>query len=149
MPDRLCTEGGPHRATLFSRLFSRHGATLLARNTVVSCLAFAVGLVVLWVLVHFAHMPKVLAAALSFMVGNTLHYVLGRQWIFRGTDRGVAAGYGYFLINGAIGLAVTTLLFAAFVHFTPVNYLVARVIVSLIAGLAIFLLNAIFNFRRL
>lgn len=145
----LCIAGEPRRATLLSRLCSRHGATLLARNTVVSCLTFAVGLVVLWVLVHFAHLPKVLAAALSFMVGNTLHYALGRRWIFRGTDRGVAAGYGFFLINGAIGLAVTTLLFAAFVHFTPVNYLVARVIVSLIAGLAVFLLNAIFNFRRL
>lgn len=145
----LSHDGEPRSGSLLSRLFSRHGAALLARNTVVSCLAFAVGLLLLWLLVNFAHTPKVVAGAMSFIAGNTLHYVLGREWIFRGTDRGVAAGYGLFLVNGAIGLALTTLLYAMFVHFTSVHYLVARVIVSLVAGLAIFLLNAVLNFQRL
>jgi hypothetical protein len=38
-------------------------------------------------------------------------------------------------------------MFAAFIRWTPINYLVARVIVSLFAGLATFLLNAFLNFR--
>ena len=40
-------------------------------------------------------------------------------------------------------------LFAALLRWTPINYLVARTLVSVVAGLAVFLLNAILNFRRL
>jgi hypothetical protein len=61
----------------------------------------------------------------------------------------VASGYVYFLINAAIGLGVTMSLFAAFISWTSINYLVARILVSVVAGLTVFLLNAVWNFRRL
>ena len=35
------------------------------------------------------------------------------------------------------------------IRWTPINYLVARVRVSVVSGLAVFLLNGIFNVRRL
>jgi hypothetical protein len=44
---------------------------------------------------------------------------------------------------------VTLLLMEAFLRWTPVHYLVARVLVSVVAGLAMFLSNAIWNFKRL
>jgi len=122
---------------------------MLARNTVVSCLAFAFDLALLWALVRWAGVGKLPAAAIGFVAANTLHYALGRSWIFRGTERGVASGYVYFLVNAAIGLAITMTLYAAFLRYTSVNYLVARVIVSVFAGLAVFVLNAVLNFRRL
>lgn len=122
---------------------------MLARNTVVSCFCFAFDLLLLWGLVRLAHMGKLEAAALGFVAANTLHYVLGRSWIFRGTDRAVASGYIYFLINAAVGLTVTMVLYAAFLRYTPINYIVARVVVSVFAGLAVFVLNAVWNFRRL
>ena len=99
--------------------------------------------------VEFLGMGKVLAAGLAFIAANTLHYGLGRTWIFRATERGVASGYAYFLINAGIGLAITVTLFAALLRWTLINYLVARTLVSVVAGLAVFLLNAILNFRRL
>jgi hypothetical protein len=83
------------------------------------------------------------------VAATTVHYVFGRTWIFRGTKRGVASGYGYFLINAAVGLAITVVLFAALLRWTPINYLIGRTLVSVVAGLAVFLLNAILNFRRL
>jgi putative flippase GtrA len=122
---------------------------MLARNTVVSCGVFAFDLALLWALVELFGMGKLLAAALAFIAANSIHYVFGRTWIFRGTDRGVASGYVYFLINAAIGLAVTMSLFAAFISWTSINYLVARVLVSVVAGLTVFLLNAVWNFRQL
>jgi putative flippase GtrA len=131
------------------RLISRKAGWMLARNTIVSSGAFAFDLVLLWGLVQFLGMDKVLAAALAFIVATTLHYVFGRTWIFRGTERGVASGYVYFLINAAIGLIITVGLFAAMLRWTPINYLVARILVSIVAGLAVFLLNAVLNFRRL
>jgi len=130
------------------RLLSRHAATLLARNTIVSCGIFAFDIALLWVLVQMG-MGKVAAAALAFIIANSLHYAFGRGWIFKGTDRGVAEGYVYFLINAGIGLVITISLFAAMIRWTPINYLVARVLVSVVSGLTVFLLNAVLNFRRL
>jgi len=130
------------------RLLSRHAATLLARNTIVSCGIFAFDIALLWVLVQMG-MGKVAAAALAFIIANSLHYAFGRGWIFKGTDRGLAEGYVYFLINAGVGLVITISLFAALIRWTPINYLVARVLVSVVSGLTVFLLNAVLNFRRL
>jgi len=136
-------------SALAERLSSRNAAVLLARNTVVSCLVFAVGLALLWALVEFGGMNKLVAAALGFLASNSIHYAFGRAWIYRGTERGLASGYGYFLINAGIGLVITIALFAAFLRWTSMHYLVARIVVSVFAGLTMFLLNAMLNFKRL
>ena len=128
---------------------SRNAAVLLARNTVVSILVLAVGLAVLWALVEQWGVDKLVAAAAGFLISNTIHYAFGQAWIYRGTERKVAPGYAYFLVNAAIGLGITIALFAAFLRWTSLHYLVARIIVSVFAGLAMFLLNAILNFKRL
>jgi putative flippase GtrA len=93
-------------------------------------------------------MPKVPAAGLSFMASNSIHYLFGRAWIYRGTDRKVVAGYAYFLGNAVIGLAVTVALFAGFMAI-GMHYIVARIVTSIFAGLVLFLLNSILNFRSL
>ncbi len=143
------TAAGRDGRSWVSRLLSRKAGWMLVRNTVVSCGVFAFDLALLWALVRFLGMDKVLAAALAFIAANTIHYAFGRTWIFRGTERGVASGYAYFLINAGVGLVITIGLFAAMLRWTPINYLVARTLVSVVAGLAVFLLNAILNFRRL
>jgi len=122
---------------------------MLARNTIVSCGIFAFDIALLWLLVEQAGMGKIASAVVAFIIANSLHYGFGRSWIFRGTDRAFASGYVYFLINAGIGLLITISLFAAMIRFTPVNYLVARVLVSVVAGLTVFVLNAVLNFRRL
>ena len=149
----VCAEGdgawSQGRQSVFARLFSRKAATMLWRNTVVSCLVFGVSVTLLWALVEFFAMKEVMAAAIGFIAANSLHYALGRTWIFRGTDRAVASGYVYFLANGGLGLAVTVSLYAMLLRYTPINYLLGRVLVSVVAGLAMFALNALLNFRRL
>ena len=74
---------------------------------------------------------KLLAAGGSFWAASSLHYVWPELGIPRhGTERSVATGYGYFLINPAVGMALSVSLFAALLSWTSPNYLVARVIVS-------------------
>lgn len=136
------------REPLLSRLLSWRVAAMLGRNTVVSCSVFLVGLGVLYVLVDAAGFPEVPAAGIGFLVANSLHYMFGRAWIFRGTDRGRVSGYALFLINAGVGLAVTLALYAALLAWTPLDYILARILVSLVAGLVVFVLNAVFNFRR-
>lgn len=121
---------------------------MLWRNTVVSTGVFCVGLCVLWGLVEFAAVDPVVATALSFLIANSLHYIFGRTWVFAGSDRRLSTGYLLFLINAGVGLAVTVGMFWALTEFTTINYLIARVIVSVFAGLAVFLLNATLNFRQ-
>ena len=121
---------------------------LLWRNTVVSVGVFTFGLGLLWLLVEQAGVPKIPAAGLSFMASNSIHYFFGRTWIYRGTNRKVVAGYAYFLGNAVIGLVVTVALFAAFMAL-GMHYIVARIVTSIFAGLVLFLLNAILNFRSL
>ena len=139
----------PPTKRLIDRLWSRNAAVLLARNTAVSVIVFLMGLGLLWLLVEYWGVGEVSAAAAGFVLANTLHYALGRTWIYRGTERRLVPGYAYFLINGLIGLVITLVLFAAILRFSSIHYLVARVIVSVVAGLAMFLLNATLNFRRL
>ena len=115
----------------------------------VSTGVFLLGLGLLWLLVEFAYLNKVVATGLTFIVSTSLHYALGRTWIYRGTTRRVVPGYGYFLVNAGIGLAVTVILFDVLIQVTQIHYLVIRVAVSVIAGLVMFLLNAALNFRRL
>jgi putative flippase GtrA len=122
---------------------------MLGRNTVVSTGVFLLGLAGLWLLVEIEHVDKVLATAISFLIATSLHYALGRTWIYRGTSRRVAPGYVFFLVNAGVGLAVTVVLFGALVRYTGIHYLLARVLVSVVAGLAMFLLNATLNFERL
>jgi putative flippase GtrA len=121
---------------------------LLWRNTVVSIGVFTFGLGVLWLLVEQGGMAKLPAAALSFIAANTLHYVFGRTWIYRGTDRRVVAGYAYFILNALVGLVVTLALFAGFLAL-GMHYIPARIVTSVFAGLVLFVLNAVLNFRSL
>ncbi|MBX7533438.1 GtrA family protein [Qipengyuania sp. 1XM1-15A] len=133
---------------MLKRFFKRRVGWMLVRNTVVSTGVFLLGLLVLWGMVEQAGVDPVVATALSFILSNSIHYVLGRTWIFAGTDRAVASGYALFLANAMVGLAVTVSLFWLLTTFTPMHYLVARVLVSVFAGLAMFALNATINFRQ-
>jgi putative flippase GtrA len=129
-------------------LLSRRGAVLLGRNTVVSIGVFLVGLALLWLLVEQFAVPKVPAAGISFIAANSIHYVFGRTWIYRGTDRPVATGYAYFILNALVGLGITLILFAGFMAL-GMHYIVARIVTSMFAGLVLFVLNAVLNFRSL
>jgi putative flippase GtrA len=134
--------------SLLTRLASRNAAKLLARDAIVSSATFAFGLCLMWVFVEFAKIDETVAAAASFIAANSLHYALARLWVFRGTNRGVAKGYGYFLANAGVGLCIMVLLFVGLTRWTAMHYLVARALASIVAGLTIFVLNAAFNFKR-
>ena len=109
---------------------------------------FLLGLLLLMLLGEYFAMAKLPSAAIFFVVSNTIHYAFGRAWIYRGTERQLAAGYGFFLLNAVFGLAITLALFAGLIEI-GLHYVLARVVGSIFAGLALFVLNAVLNFRSL
>jgi putative flippase GtrA len=145
----LCPRATASDPSLRKRIVSGRSANMLLRNTIVSCAAFALGLAVLWLLVQKLEMNAYLAVASSFFTANSIHYAVGRIWIFPGSDRKVGSGYLYFFINAGLGLAANIALFALFIEVAGMNYLVARIVASLFAGLAMFASNALFNFKAI
>ncbi|MXP10250.1 GtrA family protein [Pseudoblastomonas halimionae] len=135
-------------APLHRRLFTRRVGGMLVRNTVVSTGVFVIGFGVMVLLVEYAGMDKVIASGFGQVVSSTIHYLFGRLWIFRGSERGVAHGYLLFLVTAAIGIVLTMVLMWAFLQFTPIDYKIARILVSVISGLVMFVLNGVFNFKR-
>ena len=131
-----------------TRFLNRRVGAMLLRNTVSSSLSFLVSIGVLWLLVTYADMDEVLAAAIGFVTAQSVHYALARGWIFPESDRAVGTGYVIFLANAGLGMAITVSLYTLLLDWTGMNYLVARVLVSVVAGLAMFLSNATLNFRK-
>lgn len=131
---------------LLRRLLTLRVAGQLVRNTIVSCVCFAFDLLLLWAFVEYLGMNKLFAAAIAFLIATSLHYAFARGWIFKGTEQALGRGYAWFLVNAGVGLVLTIALFWAFMAI-GFHYLVARVIASVFAGLTVFLLNAVFNFR--
>ena len=149
MPDSATRPAAPLPPGAKAGLFSRQTGAMLGRNTAISCLIFGINIALLYALVDRAGLSPLPAAVLAFIVANSFQYVLARKWVFRGTDRGVASGYAYALINAGLGLAITIGLYAIVIRFTAIDYLTGRVLVSLVAGLVVFVLNATFNFGRI
>lgn len=135
--------------SFLSRFLTRDAGHLLLRNTVASSLAFVLGLALMWIMVDRLGSNAVMAAGVSFLAANSIHYSLAQAWVFRGSDRGWSDGFVYFFVNAAVGLVITILIFALLMRWTSLDYLSARVLVSIFAGLAIFALNATLNFKRL
>lgn len=134
---------------LVRRFTARCGAILFARNTVASFLAFGLDVGLLWLFVDRMGWHRMVAAAIAFLIAISIHYVISRIWVFRSSERAMGLGFVYFLVNSGVGLAITMSAFAALIYWTPIHYLVARLISSVVAGLAVFVLNAKYNFRQL
>lgn len=66
---------------------ARHGAKLFVRNAAASIVAFAFDLALLW-LIKEVGINDLVTVSVAFLLAMTLHYVLARTWVFRGTDRG-------------------------------------------------------------
>ena len=128
--------GGSHRL-----------ARIFGRNTAASILAFGFDVALLWIGVEYLGLPPLPTAAVAFMIAMSLHYVLARIWVFPNAERGLASGYLYFLVNAGVGLVVTLAAFWALTEWTEIHYLIARVIASVAAGILVFGLNAVFNFK--
>lgn len=122
---------------------------MFGRNTIASAITLLLNLAILWVLVEFASVPRIPAAAAAFVLPLIAFYFLQREWVFPDTDRRPAKGFAYFLINVGIGFAAMLSVFWALTELAQIHYLVARVAASGVYGLLLFLLNGRFNFGEL
>lgn len=122
---------------------------MFGRNTVASSIAFLLDLLILWSLVELVALSHVPAAIIAFIAPLILFYFIERAWVFPGTKRGLATGFVYFAVNIGIGFVVMLTVFWALLQLTEIHYLIARVTASAVAGIVVFVLNGVFNFKQL
>jgi putative flippase GtrA len=134
---------------IFSRIARRRTAKLLGRSTIVNIATFVLDLAVLSASVELLGMPYIPAAAGAFLLAITINYGVSRRWVFQDSDRGLATGLIYFFVNAVIGLLATMAVFVLLLEIANLFYIVARVIASAVAGLIVFALNAIWNFKAI
>ena len=132
-----------------AELIEPRGLRMFGRNTVASTIAFALDLAILWCLVELAGFPRVPAAVVAFIIPMIVFYVLERQWVFAGTQRGVAAGFVFFAVNVGIGFTVMLAVYWSLLLLTDIHYLIARIAGSIVNGIVMFVLNGVFNFKQL
>lgn len=134
---------------MFRRIFNRRALLLYVQNAGAGAVTFVFDLALIWLLVSHAGMNRFAAVVLGFIAANMVHYLIARSWIFRGSVRGLLAGYAYFLANALIGLAVILAGFAVLTEWLDVPFIAARTLASVCAGTLVFFLNATMNFRQL
>ena len=108
---------------------------------------FAFDLVLLWAMTEFLGVPYQVSTALAFLVAVSINYVLSRKYVFKGTSRQAHHGYAYFILVACGGALVVTGAVAFLVTFLAFHYLIARVLVACIVGMANYLFNLHLNFR--
>ena len=132
-----------------ARVAESRSARLFGRNTVASFFAFAIDIALLFTLVEAVGLTYLPAATIAFLFAMSVHYFIARLWVFKESDRGLASGYVYFLMNAGIGLVVTLAVYWAMINLLGIYYLIARIVASIAAGILVFTLNAVFNFKEI
>lgn len=97
------------------------------RALVVSVIAAGMDVVLLVLLVEILHMPKILAATISYLLGGIVQYVLCSWWVFSVAMENVATGFITFSILSLVGLGITDLVMWGMYGRLHYHYLLAKV----------------------
>jgi putative flippase GtrA len=105
----------------------------LFRYTFVGGIAFVVDFGLLFVLTTYAGFHYQLSAALSFIAGLTVNYLMSIKWVFNAdANRNKTLDFFLFAIIGVIGLVLNALIIYAFTELVGVYYLISKIISTII-----------------
>ncbi len=105
----------------------------LLRAVAVSLVSFGLDFGTLALLTEVARLHYLVSAALSFLLGTTLSWLLSIRWVFdvrRFSSR--VAEYALFVFVGVVGLAINELLLWAFTDGLGLYYLLSKIIAATI-----------------
>lgn len=108
---------------------------------------FLFDLALLAAFTELLHIPYYLGTPVAFLIAVSINYALSRTHVFRGTQRSIHHGYLYFIGFALLGALAATGGTALLVTALGVQYLVARVLVAAVTGMANYLLNLHLNFK--
>jgi len=125
-----------------SRAFRR-----FLKYTMVGGSTFLFDLLLIYLMTEFLGVPYWASTALGFLIAVSLNYFVSRRFVFKGTQRKIHHGYLYFIALAGGGALLVTAAVAGLVATFALHYLVARVLVACVMGMANYLFNLHFNFK--
>jgi putative flippase GtrA len=117
------------------------------RYTAIGVSTLAFDLLLLAGLTQLFHVPYYIGTPIAFLIAVSLNYIISRGLVFAGTERPVAHGYVFFLVIALVGAAAVTGAVYLLVTYLHMYYLIARVLVAGVVGIANYLSNLHWNFR--
>jgi putative flippase GtrA len=122
---------------------------MVGRHQVGAITATAIDFLVMIASVELLRAPPALAAAMGALVGAVTNFVLGRRWVFRAKSGGVLGQAGRYGAVSAASAGWNALGEYVLHDAGHVEYVVARILVSVAVGLLWnFPLHRRFVFRR-
>lgn len=101
----------------------------LFRYTFVGGVAFIVDFAALFVLTEYFHIYYLTSAALAFLLGLTVNYILSIVWVFsKHTLRNKWYEFGVFALIGIIGLGFNEFFIWFFTESVHFHYLLSKVV---------------------
>lgn len=114
----------------------------LLRSLCASGACFALDMLLLAGLTELAGFHYLVSAAVGFLAGSSLNYLLCSHWIFfHHRLRPRAPAYALFLLAACGGLALNELAIWLLTAFCALHYLISKIV----AGSSIFVLNFLFR----
>jgi putative flippase GtrA len=117
------------------------------KYTLVGGSTFAFDLLLIYLMTEFLGIPYWASTAIGFVIAVSVNYFVSRRFVFKGTERKVHHGYLYFISVAGGGAFLVTAAVAGLVATFALHYLVARVLVACVMGMANYLFNLHFNFK--
>jgi putative flippase GtrA len=100
----------------------------IVRGVAVSLVSFALDFGLLALLTEVTRLHYLVSAAISFLLGTTLSWLLSVRWVFdlrRYASK--AAEYGVFVFVGVVGLGLNEILLWAFTERLGIYYLLSKI----------------------
>ncbi len=117
------------------------------KYTLVGGSTFAFDLLLIYLMTEFLGIPYWASTAIGFVIAVSVNYFVSRRFVFKGTERKVHHGYVYFISVAGGGAFLVTAAVAGLVATFALHYLLARVLVACVMGMANYLFNLHFNFK--
>lgn len=125
----------------------RKGVRRFGKYALVGFATFLFDLVLLVFVIELLNVNYLIATPVAFAIAVTINYAISRYFVFRGTDRRLDHGYGYYiLIAGTNAFAITAIV-TLLIQYAGMHYFPARIAVAGFIGFFSYLLNLYLNFR--
>ena len=102
-----------------------------SKAQLVSLLASGVDFLVTYALVQFLNVPKVAGSATGSICGGVTHFSISRNWVFSAQESKWTAQLTRYVLVWIGNLVLNVSGFYLLTHFTTMNYLLAKIIVSI------------------
>jgi len=108
---------------------------------------FILDLLLLSIFVEQLKWWYLIATIVAFLLAVSLNYCISRTYIFKGTLRGMRAGYMRFVSMAVIGIILVAWGMKICVDLLGWNYIISRILIAAIVGMWNYLFNLYFNFK--